>query len=87
MITSVILYLIYGVVYTATSPLRLLDDVVVNSNFIVSIANAVTYLKAVDNYLPISELSIIIGLVLSIELALATYKIVMWIIRRLPTQS
>lgn len=87
MIISIFLYLVYGVVYVLTSPLRALSDVTVESGVGEAISNAIHYIANFNDFLPISTIASIIGLVVTIEVGLAVYKLAMWLIRRLPTQS
>jgi len=87
MITSAILWLIYIFVSLLLSPIFLLDDVSVNSNFASAIATVNSYLSNINNVFPLNTLLIIIFLILGIELSIATYKLIMWGLKRLPTQS
>lgn len=87
MITSGFLFLIYGFVYAITSPLRLLTDVVLDGGFSTAIYNAGGYLSPVDMVIPIATLVTILGIFLLYEGFYLTYKITMWVMRRLPTQS
>lgn len=87
MITSGILYMIYGVVWLIVSPILLLPDVSISSGFSTALTTAISYISVFDSILPITTLFIIIGLIMGIEIAIAVYKIIMWVIRRIPTQS
>jgi len=87
MITSTILSLIFGIVWLITLPLRALSDVVLPANIANSLSTAGAYIQAVDIILPINTLSTILLLFISIEATIFSYKVIMWIIRRIPTQS
>jgi len=87
MIITIILTIIYGFVYLLTAPIRLLPDVSINAGIGQAISTLSTYVGTVDSFLPISTLLTVLGLFVSIEVILAGYKIIMWIIRRIPTQS
>jgi len=87
MITSGFLFLIYGFVVAVTSPLRLLSDVVIDSGFTSAIYNAGGYLSPVDMVFPVATIVSVLGIFLIYEGFYLTYKITMWVIRRLPTQS
>jgi len=87
MITNAILYFLYGAVYLLTAPLRLLADVSINSSVITAVSTANNYIKPLDAILPLSALFSVFGLMLSIEVGLMVYKIIMWGLKRLPTQS
>ena len=87
MIADIFLYTIYGLVYTLTYPIRLLADVSLNSGISEAINTATTYLASVSAFLPISTIFVILGIYIGIEIAIFTYKAIMWIIKRFPTQS
>lgn len=87
MLTTFFLDVIYWVVNLFTWPIQQFENVTVNSGVGAAIADATHYLASFNSFLPISTLAVIIGLVVGIETILATYKLVMWLIRRLPTQS
>lgn len=87
MILTGLLTLIYYMVLLLTSPLRLLDDVSVESGFGSSIATAGGYINNINNFFPISTLMTIFLIILGIELGIAVYKLIMWLLRRIPTQS
>lgn len=87
MITTAILYLIYGVVYAATYPIRYFPDVSVPQGVIDSISFIGPYLIGLDKYFPVSDLILILGLMLAVDTAIFAYKAIMWLVRRFPTQS
>jgi len=87
MITTFILYVIYALVWALTSPFRLVADVTVDSGIGGAITTAVTYFANLNAILPLSTIATCLGLILGVELIISVYKIVMWVIRRLPTQS
>ncbi len=87
MITSAILQLIYGFIYAITSPLRLLDDVALNSNFATSIQTASGYYHSLNDILPIDTMLAILGISLLFEGLYLTYKLIMWVIKKIPTIS
>ncbi len=87
MITYFILYFIYLVIYAITSPLRLLNDAVLPADVSSALSQAGGYLGAINDIVPIPSLLTILGLVLATEGFILTYKGIMWLIKRLPTQS
>lgn len=87
MITSLIIYIIGAFVYGVTYPIRSLSDVVISSDIATSIATASGAINSFSFILPISTIFAILGLVIAIEGFVFTYKAIMWIIKRLPTQS
>ncbi len=87
MITTAFLYLIYSLVYIVTFPIRYFPDVSVPQAAIDAIVSAGTYLKGVDGFFPVSEITTILGLVLAVDGFIFAYKAIMWVVRRFPTQS
>jgi hypothetical protein len=87
MITNAFLYAIYGIVYALTSPIRLLDNVSINTDLVDNIAMAQTYLESVSVFIPVSVILIILGFEIGLEIGIFSYKFIMWGIKRLPTQS
>lgn len=86
MITSAILWIIYSAVYVLTSPLRLLSDVTTNSNFYSSIISLSEYLANLNLIIPLSTVINVLLAILAIEVGIATYKIIMWVLHRIPGQ-
>jgi hypothetical protein len=87
MIVTIILYIIYAFVYIITSPFRLLSDVSIDSGIVQAFSTAGGYIKALDVFIPTTTLLAILALVTAIEAYIFGYKGIMWIIKRLPTQS
>lgn len=87
MISDIFLYTIYGLIFIITLPLRLTADVSLNSSITQAIGTATTYLAPVSTFLPILTILLIIGLEIGIEIGIFSYKVMMWVIKRFPTQS
>jgi len=87
MITNALLALIYYLLLIITSPLRLLSDVAINSTVSTNVTALVHYIAIFNTFLPMATLGIVVGLILTVELGLAAYRLIMWTLRRLPTQS
>lgn len=87
MIIDGFLYIVYAFVYAITSPLRLFSDVSIASGFTSAIATAGQYLSSVQEYLPLDIIFLVLGVRIAAEIAYMTYKGIMWLIRRIPTQS
>jgi len=87
MITTAILEIIYAFIFAITSPLRLLDDVALNSNFATSIHTASGYYHSLNDILPIDTMLTILGISLLFEGLYLTYKLIMWVIKKIPTIS
>jgi hypothetical protein len=81
------LNIIYGIIYIITSPLRLLPDVVLNNGFSDAITNANGYISGLNAFVPIDTIITILGVFIAIEGAYMLFKLIMWVIKRLPTQS
>jgi len=87
MITDFILRTIFFVLSIAAIPIKLLADVSADSNVINGITTATSYLASWNTVLPLGTVFAILGTILTIELVIAAYKLIMWVIRRLPPQS
>lgn len=87
MVTGFILLIVYYFLVVLLSPFYLVDDVSVESGFGSAIHSASEYLANINQVFPLSTLFTIFLIILSIEGILASYKIIMWVVRRFPTQS
>ncbi|KKM77507.1 hypothetical protein LCGC14_1369370 [marine sediment metagenome] len=85
MIFNTILYILYFVILAITAPLRALNDVSLDSNFTQSIDTANSYLSVFNSLLPIATLLTIFGIFITFETLYFTYKILMWVIKKIPT--
>ena len=87
MITDLILGGIYAFVFLVTYPLRLLSDVVMPTQFSSAVTTANSYLSTANGIFPVDTLIQVVGIFLLIETGVILYKLIMWIIKRFPTQS
>ena len=87
MIITAFLNIIYSLLQLIVIPISSLNDVSMSSSFASSITTANGYLSSFNNFVPLDTIGQIIVLFLSIEGAILTYKLIMWVIRRIPTQS
>lgn len=87
MITTALLFVIYGIVWVVTAPIRALADVTLSSSFATSVTTAMTYASRLNHFLPLGTLLALIGIILTFEGGLVTYKVIMWIVRRVPAQG
>lgn len=85
MIITAILNLVFIFVGFILSPLSLLGDVSLNSNFASSLATASGYYHALNAILPIDTMIQILGVSLAFEGAYLIFKLIMWIIAKIPT--
>lgn len=87
MITNGFLYLIFGIVWAITAPLRLLDDTSLPEGISSAIVSMGGYLTSTNQVLPVATIISVLGIILLVETSIFVYKVIMWLIRRLPTQS
>jgi hypothetical protein len=87
MIGSLVLYIIYLFVWGVTSPLRLLSDVSLSTDLTASVSQIGGYLTSLTQFLPVSTIISIMGLIVVVEGGIFLYKGIMWVVRRIPTQS
>lgn len=62
-----------------------LPDVSINSAFGEAVLQASGFLNGINILLPIDTLFDILNAVLAIEIAIFSYKIVMWVIKKIPS--
>jgi len=87
MITNFFLILVYYALLVLTSPLMLLSDVSADSSVVTSISTAVSYIATWNQILPLAAVFSVVGSIIAIEVIIASYKVIMWVLRRVPTQS
>jgi hypothetical protein len=87
MITSGLLLIIYYFITALEYPITALPNVSLPANITSAITSANQYLASFNFIFPVSTFFAIFGLVLGIELAIIIYKIVMWVIKKIPTIS
>lgn len=85
MITNALLYLLYISIYAITAPLRLFDNVSVNSNIATSISTLSGYISGINSVFPVDTIITILGIFLGYEVIIATYKIIKWVYQKIPT--
>lgn len=84
MITSGLLYIVYLFLYAVSSPLRLFNDVSLSADFTAAVQSANEYLASLNFILPVSTFVAVIALMLTIEGFIILYKIINWVIRKIP---
>lgn len=85
MIISSLLNLIYIIIGLILTPLSNLPNVVLDSNFETAITNAGGYYHSLNAILPVDTMLQILGVSVVIEGAYLTYKLIMWVIQKIPT--
>lgn len=84
-ILGFVLHFFYLLVFAITFPLRSLSDVSLNSNIASSLTTASGYLHSINAILPVDTMLTILGISLSFESGYLFYKIIMWVIKKIPT--
>lgn len=84
MITSVLLYMLYGTVWVLLSPLRLLDDATLPAGLTSALTSVSTYLSSINQFVPVDSFLTISGILLTIEAGIFSYKLVMWLVKKIP---
>jgi hypothetical protein len=84
MITTALLNLFYNVIIFITTPIRNLADVSLNSSLGSAITTAGSYLHSLDVLLPMATILAILGVSLAFEAIYLTYKLIMWVIKKIP---
>lgn len=87
MIFQAILNTLYQVISFIAYPLKQLPDVSLGTGFTDAINTANGYLSALNDIIPIDTILTLLGVYVAIETAYFTYKFIMWVIKRFPTQS
>lgn len=84
MITGWILYAFNGLITVLLSPFTVLNDVSLDPGLAHAIGNVQSLYSSLDPIFPVGVLLTILGIVVSVELAILTYKFTMWLIRKVP---
>ncbi len=84
MITTAFITIVYAFIFAITAPLRLLPDVSLPGEVNSAISTAGGYLGTLNQIFPVNTLLTIFGLFLAIEVFILTYKLIMWVIRKIP---
>lgn len=87
MITSAFLKLIYYIVFALTSPFRLLPDASLSSSLTSAISTANGYISSFNSFFPTSTMLQVIAAILVIEVAALSYKLIMWVLTKIPGVS
>ena len=84
MISTAILTLLYYAVSALLSPLLLLPDVELSQSVISAITSAGSYVSILDIIIPVGTLVTILGLMVAVEVAVFTYKLIKWAYSKIP---
>jgi len=84
MITSALIKLIYYIVFALTSPFRLLPDASLPSGLTSAISSANGYIASFNSFFPTGTMLQVLGAMLVIEVAALSYKLIMWVLTKIP---
>lgn len=87
MITTTILNVIFTALSALTQLITKLPDVTEISGISTAIANASAYIHSLNSFLPMTSILLVLGVVIAYETGYFGFKIIYWIIKRIPTQS
>lgn len=84
MITDAFITVIYSIISVILSPLSLLPDVTANSSITAGINAASGYLASANVFFPVDTVLEILAFVVVFEIAYLAYKVIMWVLRKIP---
>jgi hypothetical protein len=88
MIFDLILAIVYAFIYALTAVFRLANDVTLPVSMTSTIATASGYISSLDDFLPVHELVVtLVGVFFLYESTYFIYKLLMWVVRKIPTIS
>lgn len=87
MIVSFFLYAMYYALDFIITPIKILPDVVLDSGIGGAINDGASALATFNAFIPLTALFAVVASILLVELIVLLYKLIMWALRRLPTQS
>ena len=87
MLIDGLMYVLYAVLFIITAPLRLLPEASLSAGLQSQLADISTYISPLGMFAPLSTIFDIMLLYLGVETAIVVYKVVMWVIRRIPAQG
>lgn len=87
MIFNGIILAFYSLIFLLSAPIRLLPSVTIPASFASAMDTASGYLTAVNSFIPVDTILLLLNIFVGIEIAYLTYKFIMWVVKRFPTQS
>lgn len=85
MIITTFINMLFALITFLLIPITGLDDVVLNSKITDAITTTGGYLNSINAILPVDTMLEILAVGLAFELGYLIYKIIMWVIRKIPT--
>lgn len=86
MITGFLITIIFDFIWLITWPIRYTMNFIPSADLLTSIGNSLPYWNELNRYLPLQTFSTVIFAIIGLEILLGTYKLIMWIIHRVPGQ-
>ena len=87
MITNFLIFILHSVIEILLSPLSLLPDATIPPDLLTAISNASGYLTVFNSFVPVTTLLAVVSAVLVVEGFIIGYKVIMWLIKKIPTIS
>jgi len=87
MIITTFLNFIFQAILILLFPILSAPNASISSQILDSIYTVNQWYKNLNQFIPIDTLLTIFSILLTIELLIATYKVIMWTLKRFPTQS
>ena len=84
MITTALLNILYYFIVGITSPIRALPDVSLPEGLTSAIQTASGYFTSLNTILPMDTMITILGVSLAFEGLYIIYKLIMWVIKKVP---
>lgn len=85
MITTLLLYVIFGLIKLLLLPFTLLPNASLPIDFSNAIVVASSYISSFNNFIPVQTILTILSLVLTIEFFIILFKLINWTIKKIPT--
>lgn len=87
MITHLFFFVILTLIKLITAPILTFPDVTVPAGATTAFSYVGQTLASLDGYIPVSTIAIIVALTIGVEVAIFTYKGIMWLVKKIPTIS
>jgi hypothetical protein len=87
MITSFLLNLLYWILLLITLPLRALPNATLPAEFTGTLATGAGYIMMMDDLVPIQNILQYLTLLVVFEAGILGWKLINWVLRRIPGQS
>lgn len=87
MITNFLLYILYLIIKVIISPITLLPNATLPAGLSSALTTASGYISAFNTMLPMTTILLVISTILIVELAIFTFKMINWVIKKIPMIS